>query len=65
MDQHAQEKSTAEKLGYARDARLLIINADGFGMCHDARDVFVNPVNSTGSASRRSLLRMELKNPRN
>ena len=27
--------TTAERLGFARDARLLMINADDFGMCHD------------------------------
>jgi len=30
-----REPTTAEKLGYPADARLLIINADDFGMCHD------------------------------
>jgi hypothetical protein len=29
------EVTTAERLGFARDARLLMINADDFGMCHD------------------------------
>jgi predicted glycoside hydrolase/deacetylase ChbG (UPF0249 family) len=29
------ETTTASRLGYAPDARLLIINADDFGMCHD------------------------------
>ncbi|MGL6227362.1 MAG: polysaccharide deacetylase family protein [Thermoguttaceae bacterium] len=34
---HAQEKkSLVERLGYPKDARLLIINADDFGMCHSA-----------------------------
>jgi predicted glycoside hydrolase/deacetylase ChbG (UPF0249 family) len=32
------EKSTAERLGYAADSRLLIINADDFGMCHDQNE---------------------------
>jgi len=27
--------STSERLGYPKDARLLIVNADDFGMCHD------------------------------
>jgi predicted glycoside hydrolase/deacetylase ChbG (UPF0249 family) len=30
-----REPTTAEKLGYPGDARLLIVNADDFGMCHD------------------------------
>jgi chitin disaccharide deacetylase len=33
-----QEKSTAERLGYAADARVLILNADDFGMCHDQNE---------------------------
>ena len=28
--------SLVERLGYDKDARLLIINADDFGMCHSA-----------------------------
>src|SRR5712692_7901376 len=31
-------KSTAERLGYAADARILILNADDFGMCHDQNE---------------------------
>jgi chitin disaccharide deacetylase len=27
--------STAERLGYSADARVLLVNADDFGMCHD------------------------------
>jgi predicted glycoside hydrolase/deacetylase ChbG (UPF0249 family) len=30
----SQEKSLAESLGYSKDARVVIINADDFGMCH-------------------------------
>ncbi|HYB92093.1 MAG TPA: polysaccharide deacetylase family protein [Candidatus Binataceae bacterium] len=30
--------STAERLGYRADARLLMINADDFGMCHDQNE---------------------------
>jgi chitin disaccharide deacetylase len=33
-----QMKSTADRLGYAADARALIINADDFGMCHDQNE---------------------------
>jgi len=33
-----QEKLTAERLGYAADARVLILNADDFGMCHDQNE---------------------------
>ena len=34
----SETKSTAERLGYAPDARVLIINADDFGMCHDQNE---------------------------
>lgn len=30
----SDDRRTTEQLGYAADARLLIINADDFGMCH-------------------------------
>ena len=33
-----QTKSTAEKLGYDTNARVLIVNADDFGMCHDQNE---------------------------
>jgi chitin disaccharide deacetylase len=33
-----REVSTAERLGYAADARVLILNADDFGMCHDQNE---------------------------
>jgi chitin disaccharide deacetylase len=33
-----QEISTAERLGYKADARVLILNADDFGMCHDQNE---------------------------
>jgi chitin disaccharide deacetylase len=33
-----QETSTAERLGHKPDARVLIINADDFGMCHDQNE---------------------------
>jgi predicted glycoside hydrolase/deacetylase ChbG (UPF0249 family) len=41
MEAQAQEKSTAEKLGYPSDARILIINADDFGMCHDENEATI------------------------
>ena len=34
----SETKSTAERLGYAKDARVLILNADDFGMCHDQNE---------------------------
>ena len=33
-----ETKSTAERLGYTADARVLILNADDFGMCHDQNE---------------------------
>jgi predicted glycoside hydrolase/deacetylase ChbG (UPF0249 family) len=33
-----QNISTAERLGYKSDARVLILNADDFGMCHDQNE---------------------------
>jgi chitin disaccharide deacetylase len=38
MANHEKEISTAERLGYQADARVLIINADDFGMCHDQNE---------------------------
>src|SRR5215472_4190760 len=34
----SEMKSTAERLGYAADAHVLILNADDFGMCHDQNE---------------------------
>ncbi|MGD0117210.1 MAG: polysaccharide deacetylase family protein [Candidatus Binatus sp.] len=33
-----ENKSTAERLGFASDVRALILNADDFGMCHDQNE---------------------------
>jgi predicted glycoside hydrolase/deacetylase ChbG (UPF0249 family) len=38
MAHDEKEISTAERLGYKADARVLIINADDFGMCHDQNE---------------------------
>jgi chitin disaccharide deacetylase len=34
----SETKSTAQRLGYAADARVFILNADDFGMCHDQNE---------------------------
>lgn len=36
-----RETSVAVKLGYPADARVLIINADDFGMCHDENEATI------------------------
>ncbi len=33
--------SIAQRLGYPRDARVLILNADDFGMCHDENEATI------------------------
>src|ERR1700689_4886283 len=38
MSMANENKSTAERLGYAADVRALILNADDFGMCHDQNE---------------------------
>jgi predicted glycoside hydrolase/deacetylase ChbG (UPF0249 family) len=40
-----ETKSTAERLGYAVDARVLILNADDFGMCHDQNEGVIRGLN--------------------
>jgi predicted glycoside hydrolase/deacetylase ChbG (UPF0249 family) len=40
-DEKVRDVTTAEKLGYPSDARLLIINADDFGMCHDENEATI------------------------
>src|SRR5262249_49320191 len=41
MTEPRRETSTAQKLALPRDARVLIINADDFGMCHDENEATV------------------------
>lgn len=40
------EITTARKIGYPGDARLLIINADDFGMCHDENEATIEGLSS-------------------
>jgi chitin disaccharide deacetylase len=40
-----ETQSTAERLGYAADARVLILNADDFGMCHDQNEGVMTGLN--------------------
>jgi predicted glycoside hydrolase/deacetylase ChbG (UPF0249 family) len=40
------EITTADKIGYPTDARLLIINADDFGMCHDENEATIEGLSS-------------------
>jgi chitin disaccharide deacetylase len=46
MTEPRNETSTAQKLAYPKDARLLIINADDFGMCHDENEATVEGLTS-------------------
>ncbi len=43
--------STAEMLGYDSDARVLIINADDFGMCHAENEATMDLLQSGGISS--------------
>ena len=40
-DGKPRDTTTAEKMGYPAGARLLIINADDFGMCHDENEATI------------------------
>jgi predicted glycoside hydrolase/deacetylase ChbG (UPF0249 family) len=46
METEIEETTTAARLGYAPDARLLIINADDFGMCHDENEATIEGLSS-------------------
>jgi hypothetical protein len=46
MTESRNETSTAQKLAYPKDARLLIINADDFGMCHDENEATIEGLTS-------------------
>src|SRR5580658_709885 len=41
-----REVTTAERLGYPSAARLLIVNADDFGMCHDENEATIEGLTS-------------------
>ena len=41
-----REVTTAERLGYSDEARLLIVNADDFGMCHDENEATIEGLTS-------------------
>jgi chitin disaccharide deacetylase len=46
MTESRNEIITAQKLAYPKDARLLIINADDFGMCHDENEATIEGLTS-------------------
>jgi predicted glycoside hydrolase/deacetylase ChbG (UPF0249 family) len=46
METETEETTTAMRLGYAPAARLLIINADDFGMCHDENEATMEGLTS-------------------
>jgi len=46
MTEPIDPTSTAQKLAYPKDARLLIINADDFGMCHDQNEATIEGLTS-------------------
>jgi predicted glycoside hydrolase/deacetylase ChbG (UPF0249 family) len=46
MDNPGQEMTAARRLGFAPDARLLIVNADDFGMCHDQNEATIEGLTS-------------------
>jgi predicted glycoside hydrolase/deacetylase ChbG (UPF0249 family) len=46
MDTETHDTTAATRLGYPSDARLLIINADDFGMCHDQNEATIEGLTS-------------------
>jgi predicted glycoside hydrolase/deacetylase ChbG (UPF0249 family) len=46
MTEPRNASSTAQKLGYLKEARVLIINADDFGMCHDENEATIEGLTS-------------------
>lgn len=48
---HAQEKNLAEKLGYSKDAKLLIIHADDIGVAHSVNAASIAAFEKKGISS--------------
>jgi predicted glycoside hydrolase/deacetylase ChbG (UPF0249 family) len=46
METELKAATTAARLGFAPDARVLIINADDFGMCHDENEATIEGLTS-------------------
>jgi len=46
-----EKRSLVERLGYEKDAKLLVINADDFGMCHSANQGTFKAFESGGISS--------------
>src|SRR5260370_35876481 len=57
LDAHAQDasKTLAEKLGFPRDAKLLIVHADDVGMTHSVNAATIKPLD-TGAVNAASTM---------